>query len=256
MFSFKAKDKHIKASYDEYYQISKMFNEILTGPLADTYSKSDSSEFSYDGYRNSRYEDNLIEMYSYSGTGIGMGRTSGTKRIILKDYGCVYDEEKAIDTNLWYEHLVDVYNRSIRIKERKFNLYHKMEKLFDHVDSGYSDGIIKVEYEKLTTPVYSESEAEYVDVNSYTCKIFLIPLNQYVYVRDEIYHKLDKVTREGKWVDYVSTLIDNFETEKNRYFDIEMKNRKRQNELKKQKKKMKTLINNSPIDDSEVFKDI
>lgn len=50
------------------------------------------------------------------------------------------------------------------------------------------------------------------------CKIFLIPLNEYVYIHDSILPEEDDawwgdIERYGKWTEHVSSLIDEYKSQ-------------------------------------------
>ena len=247
------KKEYNEFDYEKYPNISMMINKILNGPFAISSGKPDSNEFVMDGYRFSKYEDNIFIITSHSGTGMGKGYIPGFCNIELKDGRRVYPNNTDKDCSEWYNHLVEVYNKSLEIENRRNNLHQKVYKICDYVQSGYNDGMISVEYEKKEHISYSESEGENVSMNLYTCKIFLIPMGEYVYVQDDIYHKLDRVTREGKWVDYVCSLIDKFKEEEEKKYELENKRRRAILELEKQKLLMKKMKNESPIDDSYIF---
>ena len=254
MFISPKKPKRVKSDTTNYPNINLMMSEILKGPLAEVDYKPDSDEYVRDGYCDRKYEDEILTIYSYSGTGIGMGHMPGSSGIRLKNHGKVYDEDGAYDCHLWYNHLVEVYNKSEEIRQRRDNMHHRITNLFKYVPSGYTDDFIRVEYEKKPWKSFSESQGEYVYGCSYTYKFYLIPLGEYVYVRDEIHRKLENITREGKWVDYVCSLIDGFEEEEKKKQEEESRKRRLAREREEKEKQLRKIRNNRPIDDSNIFK--
>ena len=240
--------KNTTVSIDEFPYVQRMCSEILNGPLATINHRPDSDEYIHDGYHRACYEDDLICICSLSETGVGMGRASGSRYIQLKQVG-IY----GYNPDFWYNHLLDVYNKSNKIKEREYNLNHKVRKIFQYVPSGYSDGIIKVEYEEAVHSYYSESEAEEISRILYNGKIFLIPLGECVYDYNEIKFNKDYIKRPGEWVDYVSCIIDEFEEEKHLQAKKESESRRTLRKTE-EKQKIRRLKNTSPIDDTNIFK--
>lgn len=244
MFNFKK--KKIKCTDRQKIEnIKKYTNHILLGPLSRHFTKSDSNEYMYDGFSLNEYEDNILNIKSFSGQGIGKGHISGSTRITLKNFGTVFDGENAYNIELWYDYLVNIYNKSVEIKTRNNNLYHKVINIFKYFPSGYSDGIIKIEYISKPYQYYSSSENEYLETTFYTGSIYLIPKKEYVFFEDNINYKNDSIHRPGKWVDYVCSLIDEKENEKKQAKKLQLR--------KGNDKQLIKIKNTEPIDDSDIF---
>ena len=241
-------DKYYDIDTYKYPNVKSMVTKILQGPYAKRGGKIASYDFEDSTYY-SDYEDEFFHITTYSGSGIGIGHISGSTNIYLKNGKCVYSDGKARDCHLWYKHLLDVYNKSEEKRLRIDNLNHKIKKLFDYVPSGYDNGTIRVYYEKKTGERYSSIENEYISYTDYpSCSIYLIPMGEYVYVENG---GNPVVKREGKWVDYVCSLIDAYEAEeKKKYEEIA---RKRERERLQKQAKLKERENKKPIDDSHIW---
>ncbi len=207
----------------------------------------------YDGYYTSDYKDDFFTISSYSGTGIGRCSTPSYCVVVLSNGECVYSDRKPKKCELWYDHLVEVYNKTIEVKTRRYNLNYRITELFKYVPTGYDDGVIHVEYERSFSTYHSYSEEEDICTPIYTCSIYLIPAGEYVYVRDQIYHKKEAISREGQWVDYVCSLIDRLKQEEINKRELENKRRRDLEELKRLARLLREQQNNRPIDDSYIF---
>ena len=246
MAFFKKNDKKM-ASNSDVKLVEKLLAEIMDGPLATIDFKIVSPNI-FDGYETSTYEDDVL-ILSRNKAPYGKANYGASWNIELKNHGTVYDGVNAYDLELWYDHLVGIYSKSIEVKKRKVNLKHKVIHICDYVESGYSDGIISVEYEKSVKKNFDETKS----FDLYTCKIFLIPLGEYVYVTDMINHELPEIARVGKWVGYVSGLVDKFEAEKRAEKEALYARRKAELEIQKTLKKIKDQSKQRPIDDSHLF---